>query len=151
MISPFSDPISTKLTLLDYLESLIHNTWTLTKSPAGALQFEAFNSTVDYPDPFNGTFRHATMLVSDLALREDPIFGAITKAWVNDFDALTNAFAAAWCKSITPSPSSCDPFILTDSGKSQSSSSTAIWVPSPATSAQKCQSSASSGRIPSPL
>lgn len=85
--------------MLDYLNSLFKNTWTLVKSPAGALQFEAFNSTIDYPDPFNKTFRHATMLVSDLALREDPIYSAIAQFWVNDFQALTNAFAAAWCKS----------------------------------------------------
>jgi len=39
------------------------------------------------------------MLVSDLALREDPIYSAIALSWVNDFQALTNAFAAAWCKS----------------------------------------------------
>ena len=86
--------------MLDYLNSLFKNTWTLVKSPAGALQFEAFNSTLDYPDPFNKTFRHATMLVSDLALREDPIYSAIAQSWVNDFQALTNAFAAAWCKSL---------------------------------------------------
>jgi len=90
--------------LLDYLNSLFHNTWTLVKSPAGAFQFEALNSTVDYPDPFNKTFRHATMLVSDLALREDPVFGPIAQSWVNNFPALTNAFAAAWCKSPSPSP-----------------------------------------------
>ncbi|KAE8454447.1 Catalase-peroxidase 2 [Mollisiaceae sp. DMI_Dod_QoI] len=82
----------------DYLNSLFGNTWTLTKSPAGAVQFEAFNSTLDYPDPFNKTFRHATMMVSDLALREDPIFGPIAQSWVNDFPALTHAFAAAWFK-----------------------------------------------------
>ncbi|PVH70092.1 catalase/peroxidase HPI [Cadophora sp. DSE1049] len=82
----------------DYLNSLFHNDWTLTKSPAGALQYIALKSTVDYPDPFNHTFRHATMLVSDLALREDPIYSAIAKPWVNDFPALTRAFAAAWFK-----------------------------------------------------
>ena len=72
----------------------------MVKSPAGAKQFEALNGTVDYPDPFNNTFRHPTMLVSDLALREDPIYSVIAKSWVNDFEALTNAFAAAWCKSL---------------------------------------------------
>jgi len=41
------------------------------------------------------------MLVSDLALREDPTFSAIAESWVNDFPKLTNAFAAAWCKSMT--------------------------------------------------
>jgi len=77
----------------------MNNTWTLTKSPAGAHQFIALTGTVDYPDPFNGTARHATMLVSDLALREDPIYGAIAQSWAQDFDKLTTAFAAAWCKS----------------------------------------------------
>lgn len=83
---------------LDYLNSLFRNTWSAVKSPAGAHQFEALNGTVDYPDPFNGSFRHATMMVSDLALREDPVYNAISKAWVEDFQGLTDAFAAAWCK-----------------------------------------------------
>ena len=82
----------------DFLNSLFHNTWTAVKSPAGAIQFEALNGTVDYPFPFNNSFHHATMLVSDLALRDDPIFHAIAEPWSNDFQALTNAFAAAWCK-----------------------------------------------------
>ena len=84
--------------LIDFLNSLTNNQWTLVKSPGGAFQFEALNGTLDYPDPFNNTFRHATMLVSDLALLEDPIYGPITKSWATDFPALTNAFAAAWCK-----------------------------------------------------
>ena len=74
----------------------------MVKSPAGALQFEALNGTLDYPDPFNHTFRHATMLVSDLALRDDPIYSAIARSWVDNFDALTHAFAAAWCKYLAP-------------------------------------------------
>ena len=41
------------------------------------------------------------MLVSDLALREDPTFSAIAESWVNNFEALTNAFVAAWCKCLT--------------------------------------------------
>ncbi|KAH8879766.1 catalase/peroxidase HPI [Thozetella sp. PMI_491] len=82
----------------DFLTSLFKNSWTLVKSPAGALQFEALNSSLEYPDPFNKTFRHATMLVSDLALREDPIYGVIAQSWAQDFPALTRAFAAAWFK-----------------------------------------------------
>ena len=92
---------------LDFLSSLFKNTWTLVNSPAGAVQFEALNGTRDYPDPFNKTFRHATMLVSDLALREDPIYGPIAESWVDDFQALTDAFVAAWCKSPNPSSSYC--------------------------------------------
>ncbi|KAK4032795.1 putative catalase-peroxidase 2 [Parachaetomium inaequale] len=82
----------------NFLTSLFKNEWTIVKSPAGALQFEALNGTRDYPDPFNKTSRRATMLVSDLALREDPIYNAIAGKWVDDFQALTDAFAAAWFK-----------------------------------------------------
>ncbi|TVY25306.1 Catalase-peroxidase [Lachnellula hyalina] len=84
----------------DFLESLLGNEWTLVKSPAGALQFEALNGTLDYPDPFNKTFRHATMLVSDLGLREDPSYNVIANSWLGDegFKELTDAFAAAWFK-----------------------------------------------------
>jgi len=88
----------------DFLESLLGNEWTLVKSPAGALQFEALNGTLDYPDPFNKTFRHATMLVSDLGLREDPSYNVIANSWLGDegFKELTDAFAAAWCKYLAP-------------------------------------------------
>ena len=85
--------------MADFLTSLFRNEWTRAKSPAGALQFEALESARDYPDPFNKTSRRATMLVSDLALREDPIYSAIARIWVDDFNGLSNAFAAAWCKS----------------------------------------------------
>ncbi|KAG4420012.1 Catalase-peroxidase 2 [Cadophora malorum] len=81
-----------------FLHSLFGNTWSETKSPAGAHQFEALNGTVDYPNPFGTGFRRATMLVSDLALRDDPIYGPIAKSWVEDFQGFTNAFAAAWFK-----------------------------------------------------
>jgi len=81
-----------------YLKSLYGNEWTLVKSPAGNFQYEAVNGPKDYPDPFNGTARRPTMLVSDLALRLDPVYGAISKAWSEDFKALTDAFAAAWCE-----------------------------------------------------
>lgn len=84
--------------MIGFLHSLFENEWTLVKSPAGAHQFEALDGTVDYPNPFdNTTFRRPTMLVSDLALREDPIYSPIAKAWKDDFPALTRAFAAAWC------------------------------------------------------
>ncbi|KAK4237066.1 putative catalase-peroxidase 2 [Achaetomium macrosporum] len=82
----------------DFLSSLFRHNWTAVKSPAGEVQFEALDSALEYPDPFNKTFRRATMLVSDLALREDPIYGPIAKAWSEDFQALTDSFAAAWFK-----------------------------------------------------
>ncbi|GAB1317466.1 Catalase-peroxidase 2 [Madurella fahalii] len=82
----------------DFLTALFKHEWTLTKSPAGAHQFVALQGPEEYPDPFNKTFRRPTMLVSDLALRDDPIYNAIASAWVDDFEAFTDAFAAAWFK-----------------------------------------------------
>jgi catalase-peroxidase len=90
------------------LKSLFKHNWTAVKSPAGEVQFEALDSALEYPDPFNKTFRRATMLVSDVALREDPIYGPIAKAWSEDFQALTEAFAAAWCKSPVSQVVACD-------------------------------------------
>ncbi len=139
-----SDQSHTDRTFTDFLNSLFGNTWTLVKSPAGALQFEALNGTDDYPDPFNKTFRHATMLVSDLALREDPTFSAIASSWVNDFEALTNAFAAAWCKSLPPCIFKPPVDVRL---KQQSSFSTVTWVPSPVISGQMSLNRPSSGRI----
>lgn len=80
------------------MESLYANEWTLTKSPYGAHQFEAVDGALEYPNPFNDTFRKASMLVSDIALREDPEYGVITKAWSEDLTLLETAFANAWCK-----------------------------------------------------
>jgi len=53
------------------------------------------------------------MMVSDLALRMDPGFSAIAESWVDDFQALTDNFAAAWCK--YPVPHHCCHSIFTDS------------------------------------
>ncbi|GJC89598.1 catalase-peroxidase 2 [Colletotrichum liriopes] len=82
-----------------YLESLLHNKWTLVTSPAGAHQWEAVNGTLDYPDPFDSTkFRKATMLTSDLALINDPSYLNITTRWLDHPDELADAFAKAWFK-----------------------------------------------------
>ncbi|KAL0942004.1 catalase/peroxidase HPI [Colletotrichum truncatum] len=82
-----------------YLESLLKNKWTLVESPAGAHQWEAVNGTLDYPDPFDKTkFRKATMLTSDLALINDPIYLNITTRWLDHPQELADAFAKAWFK-----------------------------------------------------
>ncbi|OHE98254.1 catalase/peroxidase HPI [Colletotrichum orchidophilum] len=82
-----------------YLQSLLHNKWTLVTSPAGAHQWEALNGTRDYPDPFDPTkFRRATMLTSDLALINDPSYLNITTRWLDHPEELADAFAKAWFK-----------------------------------------------------
>ena len=84
--------------VIEFLFSLLHNNWTLVKSPDGAPQWEAVNANASYPDPFIlGKFHKPTMLTSDLALLHDPIYNNISKTLFNDFDYFTQKFALAWC------------------------------------------------------
>jgi catalase-peroxidase len=81
-----------------YLEILYGNEWELTKSPAGAWQFEAKDAEATIPDPFGGPNRKPTMLVTDVSMRVDPEFGAITRRWLDHPEELNEAFAKAWYK-----------------------------------------------------
>ncbi len=84
-----------------YLENLYAYQWELTKSPAGANQWQpkdgAGANTV--PDPQDGSLsRPPTMLTSDLALIIDPIYEPITRRFKDNPDQFTDAFARAWFK-----------------------------------------------------
>jgi catalase-peroxidase len=83
-----------------YLENLYGYEWELTKSPAGAWQFTAKDGAGagTIPDPFGGPGRAPTMLVTDISLREDPIYREITKRWLEHPEELSEAFAKAWYK-----------------------------------------------------
>jgi len=51
------------------------------------------------PDAHDPSKRHApVMLTTDLALRQDPIYGPITKRFLDNPDQLADAFARAWYK-----------------------------------------------------
>ncbi|KAM0478956.1 hypothetical protein ACHAPX_004934 [Trichoderma viride] len=83
----------------EFLFSLLNNNFTLTQSPGGAPQWEALDANASYPDPFiKGKFRKPTLLTSDLALRDDPIYNNISKTFLNDFDYFTEKFGLAWYK-----------------------------------------------------
>jgi catalase-peroxidase len=83
-----------------FLQNLYGFEWELTKSPSGAWQFVAKNGAGagTIPDPFGGPGRAPTMLVTDVALREDPIYGEITRRWLDHPEELAEAFAKAWYK-----------------------------------------------------
>jgi catalase-peroxidase len=83
-----------------YLENLYGYEWELTKSPAGAWQFTTKDGAGagTIPDPFGGPGRAPTMLVTDISLREDPIYREITKRWLEHPEELSEAFAKAWYK-----------------------------------------------------
>lgn len=81
-----------------YLQMLYGHEWELTKSPGGAWQFEAKDAEAIIPDPFGGPPRKPTMLVTDISMRVDPIYGEITRRWLDHPEEMNDAFARAWYK-----------------------------------------------------
>ena len=81
-----------------YLETLYGYEWELEKSPAGAWQFVGKTDETPIPDPFGGPNRKPTMLVTDVTMRVDPIYGKITRRWLDHPEELAEAFAKAWFK-----------------------------------------------------
>jgi len=82
-----------------FFENLFKYEWVQTRSPAGAIQFEAADAPDIIPDPFDPSKkRKPTMLVTDLTLRFDPDFEKISRRFLNDPQAFNEAFARAWYK-----------------------------------------------------
>jgi len=82
-----------------FFENLFKYEWVQTRSPAGAIQFEAVDAPEIMPDPFDPSKkRRPTMLVTDLTLRFDPEFEKISRRFLNDPQAFNEAFARAWFK-----------------------------------------------------
>jgi catalase-peroxidase len=84
-----------------YFENLFGYDWELTKSPAGANQWQPKDgggaNTV--PDPEDGSLvRPPTMLTTDLALRFDPVYEQISRRFLEHPDQFADAFARAWFK-----------------------------------------------------
>ena len=83
----------------NFFENLFKFEWVQTRSPAGAIQFEAKDAPEIMPDPFDpAKKRKPTMLVTDLTLRFDPGFEKISRRFLNDPQAFNEAFARAWFK-----------------------------------------------------
>jgi catalase-peroxidase len=82
-----------------FFANLFGYEWELTKSPAGAYQFKAKGDVATVPDPFDPSKRRApTMLVTDLALRMDPVYEKISRRFYEHPDQFADAFARAWFK-----------------------------------------------------
>jgi len=82
-----------------FFENLFKYDWVQTRSPAGAIQFEAKDAPEIIPDPFDPSKkRKPTMLVTDLTLRFDPAFEKISRRFRDDPQAFNEAFARAWFK-----------------------------------------------------
>jgi len=83
----------------NFFENLFKYEWEMTKSPAGAKQWVAKNAPEIIPDAHDPSKKHKpTMLTTDLTLRFDPEFGKISRRFLDDPQALAEAFARAWFK-----------------------------------------------------
>ncbi|WP_138416238.1 catalase/peroxidase HPI [Sinomonas gamaensis] len=84
-----------------FYENLFEYEWELTESPAGAKQYKPTNPEAQntVPDAHDPSKRHAPMmLTTDLALRQDPIYGPISRRYYEHPEELAEAFAKAWYK-----------------------------------------------------
>ena len=85
----------------NYFENLFGFEWELTKSPAGAHQWTPKNNggADTVPDAHDPSKKHAPfMLTTDLAMRIDPAYEAISRRFYENPDLLADTFARAWYK-----------------------------------------------------
>jgi catalase-peroxidase len=86
-----------------FLDNLFNNEWELTKSPAGAYQWQPKGGALagTAPDPHDPTKRRTpNLLTTDVALKVDPIYEKISRRFYENPDQLADAFARAWFKLI---------------------------------------------------
>ncbi|AKN94216.1 hydroperoxidase [Xanthomonas oryzae pv. oryzicola] len=83
----------------DYFDHLFGFEWELSKSPAGGQQWVAKNADAIIPDAHDASRKHRpTMLTTDLALRVDPAYEAISRRFQQHPEQFADAFARAWFK-----------------------------------------------------
>src|SRR5450631_4007196 len=80
-----------------FFKNLFENDWELTKSPAGAKQWQAKNAEATIPDAHDKSKKQVpTMLTTDLSLRFDPAYEKISRRFHENPDQFADAFARAW-------------------------------------------------------
>ena len=85
----------------NYFENLFGYEWELTKSPAGAHQWvpQGGAAADAVPDAHDPSRRHAPiMTTADMAMRMDPIYGPISRRFLEHPEQFADAFARAWFK-----------------------------------------------------
>lgn len=85
----------------NYFENLFGFEWELTKSPAGAHQWQPKNGAGagTVPDAHDASKKHAPfMLTSDIALRADPAYEKVSRHFFENPAEFADAFARAWFK-----------------------------------------------------
>jgi catalase-peroxidase len=83
-----------------FLEILYGNEWELTKSPQGANQWKPKDGgwANSVPMAQGSGKTHPSMLTTDLSMRFDPIYGEITRRWLDHPEELAEEYAKAWFK-----------------------------------------------------
>ena len=84
-----------------YFSNMFAFDWELTTSPAGAKQWipKGGAAAATVPDAHDPNKKHTPiMFTSDLALKLDPIYGPISKRFLENPDQFAAAFARAWYK-----------------------------------------------------
>jgi catalase-peroxidase len=84
-----------------FFETLYGYEWELTRSPAGAHQWQPKDGagTGTVPDAHDPSRRHPpTMLTTDLSLRMDPVYDRISRRFLENPAEFADAFARAWFK-----------------------------------------------------
>ncbi|WGF88002.1 catalase/peroxidase HPI [Marinivivus vitaminiproducens] len=82
-----------------FFENLFKYEWVQTRSPAGAIQWEAKDAPDVIPMAHDTSKKiKPTMLTTDLSLRFDPIYEKISRRFLEDPQAFAEAFARAWFK-----------------------------------------------------
>ncbi|HQS07459.1 MAG TPA: catalase/peroxidase HPI, partial [Xanthobacteraceae bacterium] len=82
-----------------FFENLFKYEWEQTRSPAGAIQWEAKDAPDVIPDAHDPSKKHKpTMLTTDLSLRFDPVYEKISRRFLENPQAFAEAFARAWFK-----------------------------------------------------
>ncbi|MHC9085887.1 catalase/peroxidase HPI [Luteimonas sp. RIT-PG2_3] len=83
----------------NFFENLFKFEWELEKSPAGAHQWVAKEAGDIVPDAHDASKKHRPkMLTTDLSLRFDPVYGPISRRFLENPQAFAEAFARAWFK-----------------------------------------------------
>jgi catalase-peroxidase len=85
----------------DFFKHLFSYEWEVTKSPAGANQWQPKNGAAagTVPDAYDKSKRRApAMLTTDLALRLDPAYEKISRRFYENPQEFADAFAKAWYK-----------------------------------------------------
>ncbi|WOE82263.1 catalase/peroxidase HPI [Pseudomonas protegens] len=85
----------------DFFDHLFGFEWELTTSPAGAHQWQPKGGAGadSVPDPHDPNKRHTpSMLTTDLSLRFDPAYEAISRRFHQHPEQLAEAFSRAWFK-----------------------------------------------------